>query len=305
MIWRNFWLAIFLALTAPASSWGDTASWQEFQLIHADQQRSYWRYSAPSCQPAQAPALIVALHGGGGKARGFARYSGFSEFAEQYCLTLLYPQGVNKHWHDARFPDQAATIDDSGFIRRLINEQSALLGIDASRVFVVGMSNGGVFALQLAVTHPEVFAGVAAVTAQLPVGVKAVGNTLPPLILINGTDDPIMPYNGGAVSLKDKQGKAKGGTGKVVSTQQVLQTWQGQSDQSFPTVTTEHLNKRPWDKTEIEIQHWDNRLKLIKVIGGGHTWPGRGQYLPKFIVGPASRELDATRSVLEFFLGSP
>jgi polyhydroxybutyrate depolymerase len=40
---------------------------------------------------------------------------------------------------------------------------------------------------------------------------------------------------------------------------------------------------------------------LYRVEGGGHTWPGGGQYLPARIIGPVARTLDATGEMLEQF----
>jgi len=41
---------------------------------------------------------------------------------------------------------------------------------------------------------------------------------------------------------------------------------------------------------------------LISVNGGGHTWPGGKQYLPVKLIGKASRELDAGKEIISFFL---
>jgi len=41
---------------------------------------------------------------------------------------------------------------------------------------------------------------------------------------------------------------------------------------------------------------------VVYVIdGGGHTWPGAWQYLPVFMVGKASQNMDATKVIGEFF----
>jgi polyhydroxybutyrate depolymerase len=40
---------------------------------------------------------------------------------------------------------------------------------------------------------------------------------------------------------------------------------------------------------------------VYTIQGGGHTWPGGPQYLPKLIVGNASQNLNATRTIWEFF----
>jgi len=40
---------------------------------------------------------------------------------------------------------------------------------------------------------------------------------------------------------------------------------------------------------------------LYRLQGGGHTWPGGWQYLPKGVVGTVCRDIDATREIFDFF----
>jgi polyhydroxybutyrate depolymerase len=40
---------------------------------------------------------------------------------------------------------------------------------------------------------------------------------------------------------------------------------------------------------------------VYTIEGGGHTWPGGPQYLPVFLVGKASHNLDATQVIWDFF----
>ena len=41
--------------------------------------------------------------------------------------------------------------------------------------------------------------------------------------------------------------------------------------------------------------------KLIIVEGGGHTWPGGWQYLPEWMVGKTSQDVDANAIIWQFF----
>ena len=45
---------------------------------------------------------------------------------------------------------------------------------------------------------------------------------------------------------------------------------------------------------------------LYTINGGGHTWPGGSQYLPKRIIGPGlPGDLDANAVIWQFFLTHP
>ena len=40
---------------------------------------------------------------------------------------------------------------------------------------------------------------------------------------------------------------------------------------------------------------------LYEIQGGGHTWPGGRQYLPEFIIGNTSRDMDGLEVIWNFF----
>ena len=48
----------------------------------------------------------------------------------------------------------------------------------------------------------------------------------------------------------------------------------------------------------------DAAVVFYTVQGGGHQWPG-GKPMPAWMVGPASRGVDATRAFWTFFSGHP
>jgi polyhydroxybutyrate depolymerase len=45
----------------------------------------------------------------------------------------------------------------------------------------------------------------------------------------------------------------------------------------------------------------NTEVVVYTIEGGGHTWPGGTQYLPVFLVGKASHNLDGTQVIWEFF----
>jgi polyhydroxybutyrate depolymerase len=46
-------------------------------------------------------------------------------------------------------------------------------------------------------------------------------------------------------------------------------------------------------------------VALLRLEGGGHTWPGGAQYLPAMLVGRVCRDFDATAVIWEFFRRHP
>ena len=87
------------------------------------------------------------------------------------------------------------------FIRTLIARMKAEHSVSDKRVYVFGYSNGGHMAFRLAIEAPDEIAAVAAVAASLPTSDASScpqqGRTSR-VMLINGTADPINPYQGQA-----------------------------------------------------------------------------------------------------------
>ena len=62
------------------------------------------------------------------------------------------------------------------------------------------------------------------------------------------------------------------------------------------------------DGTSILKEEYLNPANGLKVVGytiinGGHTWPGGWQYLPKFIIGKTTKNLNACEEIWGFFKG--
>ena len=82
------------------------------------------------------------------------------------------------------------------------------------------LSNGGLFCQRLACEIPNILAAAASLAANFPAD-RAISPSKPfPIMYILGTDDPIMPFQGGEI--KGFFGK---GLGKVLSADQSVGTW--------------------------------------------------------------------------------
>ena len=136
-------------------------------------ERTFIEYVPKTLKPG-APLLFV-LHPSGGDASGMRDYSNyeFDELADKYGFLVVYPDGFENTWNDCRggspFSSKRLKIDDSGFIEALLDHEVTAHAIDRKRVFAAGWSNGAQLAYRLALEHPEDFAGVAAISASVPV----------------------------------------------------------------------------------------------------------------------------------------
>jgi polyhydroxybutyrate depolymerase len=239
-------------------------------------ERLYVEYAPKSLKPG-APLLFV-LHpsgGDGASMRDFSNYE-FDKLADANGFLVVYPDGFENTWNDCRggspFSSKAMKIDDVGFIGALIAHEVEAHAIDKKRVFAMGWSNGGQLAYRLALEKPDEFAGVAAISASVPVKQNLdCGQTDKPIpvMIINGTADPINPYRGGMVNLGGAQ------LGNVLSSEDTAKYWAkllGVTD----TPQSARLPHRG-GSTSVSGMTWSKGgapvVILYSVQNGGHAMP--------------------------------
>jgi polyhydroxybutyrate depolymerase len=113
--------------------------------------RSYRLY-IPEAVQNPAP-LVVMLHGGFGSAQQAERAYGWDELAHSAKFVVAYPDGVDRAWNvngDCCGRPARENIDDVGCINAVGNDISGHAGIDPTRVYATGISNGGMMAYTLA-----------------------------------------------------------------------------------------------------------------------------------------------------------
>jgi len=92
-------------------------------------------------------------------------------------------------------------IDDVGFISALIDYLVKTLNVDPNNFYVTGMSNGAMMTHRLALELTDKITAVATVAGNIPEDQLQSGTPKRaiPVLIISGTDDPMMPWDGGYV----------------------------------------------------------------------------------------------------------
>jgi polyhydroxybutyrate depolymerase len=271
-----------------------------------DRERNYLAY-VPARLPSGA-ALVIVLHGSGmdgAKMRAWTGYE-FDHMADQQGFIVLYPDGYRHNWNDCRknatFPAKAENIDDMGFIRALIDRVKAEHAINPKRVYAFGYSNGGHMAFRLAIEAPSEVAAIAALGASLPTpdssSCSQLGETSRAM-LVDGTNDPINPYQGGVVTLF-----GFGNRGKAMSAKDSARTFAERNGITTAPEIARMEPRKPDDPTSVEILTWSARGKpisrLYTVHGGGHVIPQPVFRFPR-LFGKTTSALDAPSAAMEFF----
>jgi polyhydroxybutyrate depolymerase len=245
---------------------------------------------------AQPKPLVVVLHGGYGAGEYMAGWSGLAAAAGPRGFVAVFPDGKRGHWNDGRTDFDGSTADDVEFLKALIDRLVAERVADPRRVFVTGASNGGMMTLRLACAEVVDLAGIATMIANLPASLAGCKLTKPlPIVVINGTADPIVPYDGGTVGVRLQRGA-------VLSTEQTVAPFAGRNgcaDLKSRMLPDRNIK----DGSTVTLFTWtgcDAPTLLYRVDGGGHQLPGAGK-LPEVLMGKQNRDIETAEIVMGFF----
>ena len=251
-------------------------------------------------------ALLFVLHGGGGAGAGMEALAlgRLTDFAEDKGFAVVYPDGLRRQWNDGRrdAPTAAARrgIGDVAFISALIDAISAETRIDRGRVFVAGLSNGAMMVLRLGCDLADRIAGVAAVAGNLAKDHVPLCTPARPVsvLVMNGTEDPLVPYGGGPVTFRGR------GRGQLAGTDETIAIFRAHNDCTEISTTEALADRDPDDGVRIEKLTWvcaaGSRVILYRMEGAGHVWPGGFHAVPK-ITGRMTGDIDATDEIWAFF----
>jgi poly(hydroxyalkanoate) depolymerase family esterase len=286
---------------------------------HAALTRRYKLYVPPG-HAGQALPLVVMLHGCSQDPDDFAAGTAMNERAREKGFFVLYPEqssdaNPGRCWNWFEHHHQARGRGEPALIASMTQAVIAQYGMDATRVFIAGLSAGGAMAAIVAAQYPDIFAAVG-VHSGLPSGSASnmsdalsvmrngeVSPTAPveglasgaepnadvavPTIVFHGDQDQtVHPRNGERIieaalrsASRDRRSSVRVGGAQVE---------QGVSLDGRRYTRSTHQN----DQGTTIAEHW-------VVHGTGHAWSGghsKGSYTDA--KGP-----DATAEMLRFFLG--
>ncbi|WP_209443013.1 alpha/beta hydrolase family esterase [Herbaspirillum frisingense] len=250
----------------------------------------------------EAQPLIIALHASGSSGSLMARATGLTEIAEAAGYMIVYPNGTGlaidaRTWNSGGCCGYAQMhkVDDVAFLRALVGKLVADGLVDRQRVYLVGVSNGGMMAYRMAAEAPELFKAVAVVSAVLDVPSETVKAPMP-LLHIHGSDDPFIPFLGG-------MGKQEVSQVPRLSVARSIEAFI-KADGANPRPTVNDIPDTAGDGTTIRQYTYASKtdpqaVVLYEVKGGGHAWPGG--VVPIINGGKSSQNLDTSRTVISFF----
>jgi polyhydroxybutyrate depolymerase len=263
--------------------------------------------------PATKPApLVIVLHGNTQTGADMAARTSWPAVAKREGFGVVFPNGLNRAWADLRPNTKRAGrappegTDDVGFIVALIEKFIADGVADPGRIYVTGLSNGGAMTMSLICARADLFAAAASVIFNLTDDMAASCHPAKqvPMLMINGTADPLIPYQGG-------RGTSRFAVPGFWSTQQTFDFWRrvnGCDAQDAAMVDLDHRDPSdPTTVTRISAHCPKGRdVVLYRVNKGGHRMPGnasdvRFPRIVNMLLGPQNRDIDGAEIIWEFF----
>lgn len=267
-----------------------------------DRERHYVLHAPPDIDASQPASLVLVLHGGGGNAASAKLMSGFSRVADREGFFVVYPDGSGRlgdallTWNAGNCCGfaLASEADDTGFIRALVESLLTELPVDPKRVFVTGMSNGGMMSYRLACEAADLFAAAAPVAGALNIPNCSPSAPIS-LVAFHGTADQSVRYEGGEPEIDADRAP--------------------RTDASVAESVGAFVQHNGCDETPLTTRSGSivtdiyggcggkSAVALYTVEGGGHAWPGGRRGSPAG--DPPTDELDATEVMWAFFESHP
>lgn len=279
------------------------------ETIEVDGRTRTYRTYVPSGLPKSAP-LVVVMHGSGenGLQMRVETGYGFDRLADAHGFAVAYPNAFEGDWETCSIVGTLGTIglhiDDVRFLTRMVDTLISKVGVDPHRVFAVGGSRGGSMALRLALEAPSRFRAVAAVSANVPAPENFRCKPAGPgasVMIMNGTEDPLMPFGGGEVSLFGLFYR----NGKVRPSRASGQYF---ADLNAIAGTPHTSESQAAEGVRVEQVRWSDgsnvEVELVAIHGGGHGIPQPYKRHPR-ILGPSPKEPNGPEMIWAFFERQP
>ena len=168
-----------------------------------------------------ARSSVIWLHGLGADGHDFEPIVPELGLAEDLAVRFIFPHAperavtinggmVMRAWYDILGLDIRRDEDIEGLrtsetqVRALV-EREVSRGVSEERIVLAGFSQGGAIALQAGVRHPRRLAGIMALSTYLTLPEQLESEADPangacPSFMAHGTQDPVVPYEGGQLS---------------------------------------------------------------------------------------------------------
>jgi polyhydroxybutyrate depolymerase len=259
-----------LSLRGPLDALGQAAGTESKTLEFGGRTRRYFVHPPKGYDGKTPLPLVLVLHGAVQGAINVERMSGMSAKADKENFLVAYPNGTSGSglaptWNAGACCGYAVIrkVDDVGFLRALIDRLEHDYTVDPKRIFVTGISNGGMMSYRLACELADRVAAIAPVEGAQDLECRPSGPVS--VLIFHGTADLLVPYKGGRTPFQIGPKRTDTSVSSTVA------FWVKQDGCS---TTPKHE-----ETAQLRIDTYSDckdsaGVTLYTIPGGHHMWPG-------------------------------
>lgn len=276
-------------------------------IYHENQYRYFGIYLPAGYTGTTSWPVVLTLHGGGGDAIGTIGFTQMNNVADTAHFLVVYPQGTPNGSECCSWaagigsPADLNGVDDVLFFDKLLDKLNTLVNVDSTKVYATGLSQGGYMSQRLACQLSHRIAAVAPLCSNLDSLQMLTCNPVQavPVMVINGTSDLLVPYNGASFS-------NNGWHLTYFPTDSLMAFWRDKNGCNALPVIEMLPDIVPSEQSTITKFTWQNcrcntQIILYRVNGGGHTWPGVVSPFYELFAGQTNEDVHASVDIWNFF----
>lgn len=199
--------AVLLAATTLAAGCGDSTSSPPAPTGPVGgEERPVDVFVPSSYDGTTAMPLVLLLHSYSIPGSFAVGAFGFKAVAEERGFLLAVPEGLrdrtgSPYWNATSgcCDFDRSGVDDSAYLRRVIEDVQARWEVDRRRIFTIGVSNGGFMGHRMACDHADLIAGIVSIAGAIEIDPALCRPSHGVHILhVHGTRDSVIRFEGGA-----------------------------------------------------------------------------------------------------------
>ena len=279
-------------------------NYKTYSFTHNDLIRTYDVYIPSTLK--KNTSVFFLFHASRGNSKDMRSSTGydFEYLAQEKGFLVVYPQGYKNHWNDCRATaDYAANIqdiDDVGYFQQMVKSLEENYMINRKQLVVSGISNGGHMVFKLAHEIPKDILLFTSFAANLPVQDNndcSLSQEEVNMIIFNGTNDPINPYDGGLVSILGNDSR-----GFVISAEETYNYWRDLTSYEEEKIMT--IPQLDSDSKTFVIKKesiGSKYVALYSLVNGGHIYASPYLKSSRF-AGESVRDINGAEEIYATYL---
>jgi len=237
------------------------------------------------------PPVFFVLPYRNGSGDDMADLTRAGRLVRDYGAWVIIPEAFTGLWNYKMLLGALTTPNDLKFLDRIIDEAVSSYGLDPRRLYMGGYSGGAMMTMRYVCERPGRIAAAAFVGAQVirTLAGKCATGSPPAMIFINGTDDPVGPYEGDITLMSSVESAA----------------YWARANGCPATPTRSEVPDRADDGMQTLLDRYEGcasgkAVHLYTVVNGGHAWPGALDFTPS--LGATTQDFDATTTFMQFLM---